>query len=220
MKRIEILQKIEKSGIIAVIRLKGNENFDRILTCLKDGGVTAIEITMTTPNAIELIAEYSKKYGDEFLFGAGTVLEADTAEKVINAGAEFVVSPILNLYFIKKVHEFDKPVFPGAYTPTEIFTAWKNGADVVKVFPATTLGPGYFKDIHGPLPEIKLTPTGGVSVNNAADFIKAGSVFLGAGTSLLDKKMIANEDWESLSEHVKKFKEEVEKGREGMPANF
>ena len=220
MSKLEILRKIEKSGMIAVIRLKGNENFDRIINCLADSGVHAIEITMTTPNAVELIREYSKKYSGEFIFGSGTVLDTETATKVINAGAEFVVSPILDLDIIKKTNEFDKPIFPGAYTPTEIFTAWNNGADIVKVFPATTLGPGFLKDIHGPLPAIKLTPTGGVSLENAAEFMRAGAVCLGVGTALLDKKMIANEQWKALSEHAKKFKAEVERGRKGMPANF
>lgn len=220
MDRLEILHRIESSGVIAVIRLNGDENLDQIICSLAQGGVTAIEITMTTPNAIAYIQNFSKKYGSEFLIGAGTVLNADVAKKVIDAGAEFVVSPILKTEIIRMSHQYHKVVFPGAFTPTEILTAWENGADVVKVFPATTLGPKYFKDIHGPLPEIKLTPTGGVSLDNAAEFMKAGAVFIGVGTALLDKKMIQNEDWSALQNRAAQFKAEVEKGRAGFPSHF
>ena len=190
MDRIEILNKIEESGVVAVIRLNGKENLDQIINSLASGGITAIEITMTTPNAVEYIQEFSSKYANKFLIGAGTVTDAEMAIKVIDAGAEFVVSPIIKPEIIHTAHEYEKVVFPGAFSPTEIFTAWENGADVVKVFPATALGPQYFKDIHGPLPYIKLTPTGGVSLENAADFMRAGAVCIGVGTSLLDKKMI------------------------------
>jgi len=220
MDRIEILRKIESSGVIAVIRLKGHEDLDQIITSLARGGITAIEITMTTPNAVEYINEFSSKYEKEFLIGAGTVIDPDTAKEVIDAGAEFVVSPVLRPEMIHAVHNYNKVVFPGAFSPTEILTAWEHGADVVKVFPATALGPKYFKDIHGPLPEIKLTPTGGVSLENAADFMRAGAVCLGVGTALLDKKMIAEENWSALEKRALQFKTEVEAGRKDMPAHF
>jgi len=217
MDRIEILRKIEESGIVAVIRLNGNENLDQIINSLAEGGITAIEITMTTPNALEYIQEFSRKYANRFLIGAGTVIDSDTAIKVIDAGAEFVVSPVLKPEIIHTVHENGKVVFSVAYTPTEILSAWENGSDVVKVFPATALGPQYFKDIHGPLPYIKLTPTGGVSLDNAADFMRAGAVCLGVGTALLDKKIIENEDWSALQNRASQFKTEVENGRINVP---
>ena len=218
MDRIEILNRIEDSGIVAVVRLNGSENLDQIINTLAAGGITAIEITMTTPDALAYIQQFSSKYGDRFLIGAGTVTDPETAVEVIEAGAEFVVSPILNPDIIHISHEFGKVVFPGAFTPTEIFKAWESGADVVKVFPATALGPQYFKDIHGPLPQIKLTPTGGVSLSNAADFMQAGAVCLGVGTALLDKQIIKNEDWPALELKAKQFKAEVEKGRMNVPA--
>lgn len=213
MGRIEILQKIEESGIVAVVRLNGNENLDHIINALAKGGITAIEITMTTPHAIEYIHDFSLKYEKNIIIGAGTVTDVDVALKVIEAGAEFVVSPILNRKIIDISHEHNKVVFPGAFTPTEIFNAWDYGADVVKVFPATVLGPQYFKDIHGPLPEIKLTPTGGVSLENASKFMRAGAVCLGVGTALLNKKIIENEDWSALQNLASQFKTEVENGR-------
>jgi 2-dehydro-3-deoxyphosphogluconate aldolase/(4S)-4-hydroxy-2-oxoglutarate aldolase len=168
---------------------------------------------MTTPNAIEIIRELSKNADDNFLIGAGTVLDAQTAGDVIDAGAQFVVSPILDKAIIDKTHEYHKISIPGAFSATEIYTAWSYGADVVKIFPATVVGPRYFKDIHGPMPDIKMTPTGGVSLANAAEFIKSGACCLGVGTSLLDKNMIAGDEWEKLAEKAAAFVAEVKKGR-------
>jgi 2-dehydro-3-deoxyphosphogluconate aldolase/(4S)-4-hydroxy-2-oxoglutarate aldolase len=172
-----------------------------------------MEITMTTPNAIEIINEFSSQIGDDFILGAGTVLDSETARSVLLAGAQFVVSPVTNIDMIRTVHRYDKAVFPGAFTPTEILNAWENGADIVKVFPATAVGPQFFKDIHGPLPQIRLTPTGGVSLENAGDFIRCGASCLGVGTALLNKKMIAESDWHTLTEHAKKFVAEVQQAR-------
>ena len=217
MNRTEILKSIEESGIVAVIRLNDVAKLQNIISALAKGGIKALEITMTTPNAIGIISDLSQKLDDNFLLGAGTVLDADTAEKVIDAGAQFVVSPVLNADIISTTHEHDKVCIPGAFTPTEILAAWNFGADIVKIFPATALGPQFFKDIHGPLPDIKMTPTGGVSLENAAEFIKSGACFLGVGTALLDKKMIAENDWKGLTKRAKDFINEVKIGRGEIP---
>jgi 2-dehydro-3-deoxyphosphogluconate aldolase / (4S)-4-hydroxy-2-oxoglutarate aldolase len=213
MSRLEILRQIEESGILAVIRLNDTKKLNNIIDALSKGGVKALEITMTTPNAIDVIKSVSNEVGDDFLVGAGTVLDPETARLTILAGAQFVVGPTLNLEMIKLVHRYDKVVIPGAFTPTEILKAWDAGADIVKVFPATALGPKYFKDVHGPLPQVKLTPTGGVDLSNAAEFIKCGASCLGVGTALIDKKFVADSDWDSLTERAASFVEEIKKGR-------
>ena len=213
MERGQILARIIDSGIIAVIRLSDISKLEGIIGALTSGGISALEVTMTTPNAPDIIKQLSRRYDGEFLIGAGTVLDTETARMVIQAGATFVVSPVLNPEMIRMVHRYDRLMIAGAFTPTEILSAWENGADVVKIFPATALGPGYFKDIHGPLPQVRLTPTGGVKLENAAEFIKAGACCLGVGTALLDKKMIGDSDWNGLAQRALKFVEAVKKGR-------
>jgi 2-dehydro-3-deoxyphosphogluconate aldolase/(4S)-4-hydroxy-2-oxoglutarate aldolase len=213
MNRKETVKKLEDSGIIAVVRLQDADNLNNIIAALERGGVRALEITMTTPNAVAIIRDISQTLSSDFLIGAGTVLRPADAEAVIQAGAQFVVSPVFYPEVVKMVHKYDRVVIPGAFSATEIFAAWNAGADVVKVFPATALGPRYFKDIHGPLPQIKLTPTGGVTVDNAAEFMRCGAVFLGAGSALLDKKMIQEQDWQSLEARARAFKNAVESGR-------
>ena len=213
MHREFIVNKIIESGVVAVIRLNGKEKLPEIIDALSKGGISAMEITMTTPNAIEIIHEISQKVGNDFMIGAGTVLDSETARAVILAGAQFVVSPVTNIEMMKTVHRYNKAVFPGAFTPTEILHAWENGADVVKVFPATALGPQFFKDIHGPLPQVRLTPTGGVSLENTGEFIRCGASCVGVGTALLNKKMIADSNWPALTENAEKFVEEVKKAR-------
>ncbi len=215
MSRKEIVEKLEQLGIIAVVRLNGSDYLLEIIDALAKGGVRALEITMTTPNAVKIIRDISQSLSLDFLIGAGTVLTSETAEAVIHAGAQFVVSPVFKPAIIDIVHKYDKAVLSGAFSATEILAAWEAGADIVKVFPATVVGPGYFKDIHGPLPQIKLTPTGGVTVDNAEEFIRCGAVCLGVGSALLDKQMIKNQDWQGLTERARQFKAAVERGRLG-----
>ena len=213
MDRSEVFAKIEKNGVIAVIRLNDISKLEGIIDALTRGGIHALEITMTTPDAIRIIEQLSSRYRGDFMIGAGTVLDPETARNVILAGASFVVSPVLNTDIIRMVHRYDRLMIAGAFSPTEILSAWENGADVVKVFPATALGPKYFKDIHGPMPQVRLTPTGGVSIDNAAEFIRAGACCLGIGTALLDKKMIAASDWDGLAKRASEFVAAVKKGR-------
>jgi len=201
----ESFQLIADTGAMAIIRISDREKVVPIFDALKDGGVRCIEITMSTPNAIEAIAEVSKKVSKDMLLGVGTVLDPETARAAILAGAEFVVAPTTNFDVIRLCQRYDKVVVPGAYTPTEILAAWEAGADMVKVFPADAGGPGYIKAIKGPLPQIELVPTGGVSVENAAAFIQAGAVAVGIGGKLVDKQAIAEGKFEIIREKARKL---------------
>ncbi len=189
---------IFSSKVIAVIRLADAARLFEVAEALRRGGVRALEVTMTTRGAVEAIRELARKKPSGVLVGAGTVLDAAAAEAVIGAGADFVVSPITDAETIRTCRRHDVFVAPGALTPTEIHLAWSYGADVVKVFPATSVGPQFFKDIHGPFPDVKLMPTGGVSLENARDFIAAGACAVALGTSLIDKKAVEAGDWEVI----------------------
>ena len=213
MSRIKTIQLIEEAGIVAVVRVNNTENLMSVVDALCEGGVNAIEITMTTPGAVNIIENIAVKYKDNVLIGAGSVLDTETARTVILAGAQFVVSPVLNIDMIHLCHRYDVAVIPGAFTPTEILKAWENGADIVKIFPANAMGPKYFKDIHGPLPQVKLTPTGGVSLENTGEFIKAGACCVGVGSALVSKDLIKNNDWVGLKNRAIEFRNAVDKGR-------
>ena len=215
MDRHQILWKIEDCGLIGVIRLNDAAKLKGVIEALSAGGVTALEITMTTPGALDAIAQVSGEIGEGFLVGAGTVLDPETARLAVLAGAQFVVSPVLNPEVIRMVHRYDRVAIPGAFTPTEILTAWEHGADVVKVFPATALGPKYFRDVRGPLPQVKLSPTGGVSLDNAAEFIRAGACCLGVGSALVPKEAVAHSDWQQITDRARAFIAEIRKARAG-----
>lgn len=205
MNKAQVAEKIARERIVAVIRLSDPNTLIPVIRAVAAGGVKCIEITMTVPNAVELIRSVSQQPWEEVLIGAGTVLDADTAHQVIDAGAQFVVSPILQPEVIQACQQRDVFCAAGCYTPTEIYTAWKAGADVVKVFPATSLGPAYFKDLKGPFPQIPLMPTGGVSIDNAHTWIQAGAVAVGIGSDLLDKAAIQEGRFEVLTERAQKM---------------
>jgi len=213
MDRQTITAKLIESGLVAVIRLDSGEILPGIISALRQGGINALEITMTTPGALAIIKNFAAQTGKDFLIGAGSVLDAETARLAILNGAQFIVGPIFNPEVIRMCHRYDKPAIPGAFTPTEILTAWEQGADLVKVFPTTALRPSYIKDILGPLPQVKLLPTGGVTLENAAEFIRSGACCLGVGTALLNKKMIAADDWQALAKHAEAFRSAVLTGR-------
>ena len=177
------------------------------------GGVNAIEVTMTTPGALEVIEQATAKYGADVIFGAGSVLDPETARAVILAGAQFVIAPTLNLKTIEVCKRYSVPVIPGAYTPTEILTAWEAGADMVKVFPASAGGPAYIKAVKAPLPQIRLVPVGGVDLNTTADFIRAGADVVGVGGALINQRLLDDGDFDAIIERAVRFREEVEKGR-------
>ena len=190
-----LVTEIERAGIVAVIRMKEAGKVRAVIDALAEGGIRALEITMTVPGAVDLIRQLAPTLPPGFIFGAGTVLDADTVHQVVDAGAQFIVSPVFRREVIDACRRRDVAAMPGCLTPTEILDAWDAGADVVKVFPATTFGPGYLRDVRAPLPHVKLMPTGGVTVENAGDWIRAGAVAVGVGSSLLDTKAIAEGDF-------------------------
>ena len=171
--RSDILKNIIDGKIIAVVRLSDSIKAVPMTKSLVNGGVKNIEITLTSHRALNIISTLSKTFSGEALIGVGSVINAEQAEESIKAGADYVVSPVTRPEIIEMAHKYDKPAIIGAFSPTEILYAWESGADLIKVFPATKLGPQYFKDVHGPLPDIPLVPTGGVELSNAADFLKA-----------------------------------------------
>ena len=213
MSREQTLSRLTDSGVVAVIRAQSDAQLLDIAQALMDGGVIAIEVTMTTPNALRGIQKLADTLGDKILPGVGTILDPATCASAIHAGAQFVVSPTLNTAVIETTRKLGKVSIPGAYTPTEILTAWSAGADVVKVFPATTLGPTYFKDLLAPMPFLKLTPTGGVDVTTAPAWIKAGAVAVGAGSSLVSKEALAKNDWKAITATAQAFINAVKAAR-------
>jgi 2-dehydro-3-deoxyphosphogluconate aldolase/(4S)-4-hydroxy-2-oxoglutarate aldolase len=200
-----VLDRLLESGVVAVIRADSGSQLIDVCRALGRGGVAACEITMTTPGALEAIAQASRELGEAALIGAGSVLDAETARAAILAGARFVFSPVLNVEVIEMAHRYDCVAVPGALSPTEILTAWTAGADIVKVFPANHFGPQYLRDIHGPMPQIKLTPTGGVDLSTAADWIKAGAVAVGVGSALVKKDLLAGAKWDELAGLARQF---------------
>ena len=193
--RERIAATIEAAGLIAVIRMTDAQRLRDTIDALVEGGVRILEVTMTVPGAVELIRTLSASLPRDLLLGAGTVLDAETATRVIDAGASFVVSPVFKRELIERSHQRDVVAMPGCFSPTEILTAWEAGADFVKVFPATALGPTFFKDVKAPLPMVRLIPTGGVTLDNAGDWIRAGASAVGVGTALLDANAIARGDY-------------------------
>jgi len=214
--RAAIVRAIEATGVVAVVRLDDARVGRAVAEALSAGGVKAIEVTMTVPNAIELIAELSASLPPDVIVGAGTVVDAGTARAVIGAGARFVVGPVFRPAVIAACHELDVPAMPGCFSPSEILSAWEAGADVVKVFPATALGPGFFKDIRGPLPQVRLMPTGGVTRANAGEWIRAGAVAVGAGTALVDPTAIAEGRFDVIREYAAQFIQAVRDARLGV----
>ncbi len=207
------LQEIIDCGVVAIVRVESAQEAVEVCMAIAKGGVKPIEVTMTVPGAVDAIKEFKSTVEDKVLVGAGTVLDPETARAVILTGAEFVVSPTLNLGVIEVCRRYGKIVIPGTFTPTEILTAWKAGADIVKVFPATVGGPQYLRDIKGPLPQIRLMPTGGVNLENTPDFIRAGAVAVAAGTSLVDKKAVKEKNYDLITETTRKFVEAVKQAR-------
>lgn len=213
MNRKETTARIIDYGVVAVIRMKDTDRLLKVIEAVREGGVKCIEITMTVPGAVEIIRQLSGIVPKDVLIGAGTVINEETAQKVMDAGATFVVGPVLNTKMIAACTNRDTPVLPGCYTPTEISTAWNAGADIIKVFPATTLGPKYFKDLRGPFPDIRLMPTGGVTIDNVGEWIAAGACAVGIGSDLLDKKAIDDGRYEVLTERAARMVTNVRKAR-------
>jgi 2-dehydro-3-deoxyphosphogluconate aldolase/(4S)-4-hydroxy-2-oxoglutarate aldolase len=203
-RRAAVTAQIEALGVVAVIRLKDPGKLRAVVDAMADGGVRALEVTMTVPGAVDLIRALASSLPPGFLIGAGTVIDAATARAVIDAGACFVVGPVFRPDVIAACHERDVAAMPGCFSPTEILAAHERGADIVKVFPATMLGPQFLKDVRAPLPAVKLMPTGGVTVENAGDWIRAGAVAVGLGSSLVDAKAIESSRFDVITANARK----------------
>ena len=213
--RDEILSRIKESGVVAIIRMSDSVKIIEIAKALRKGGIRCIEIPMTVPNALELIKKTSYDTDFDFVTGAGTVLDVETARAAILVGAEYIVGPNTNPDMIKLCKRYAKVVIPGAFTPMEILNAWEEGGDIVKVFPARFFGPKYFSDLKGPFPQIDLMPTGGIRVDNAADFIRAGACAVTIGKDLLDKKAIAECNFDVVTQRAKKLMKNIMEAKRG-----
>jgi 2-dehydro-3-deoxyphosphogluconate aldolase/(4S)-4-hydroxy-2-oxoglutarate aldolase len=214
----EVMRIAGLGGVVVVIRLDDLSKAADLTRALLDGGVTALEFTMTNPQALEVLTAIKLAF-PEFtqgtaVIGAGTVLTPDDARAALAAGAQFVVTPVSNFETIKVCTDAGVPIVPGALTPTEIINAWNAGASAIKVFPARAFGPAYFKDLREPLPFLKLIPTGGVSLDNGADFIKNGAIALGVGGNLVDKKLVAAGDWEAIRQKTAAYVDLVKAARQ------
>jgi 2-dehydro-3-deoxyphosphogluconate aldolase/(4S)-4-hydroxy-2-oxoglutarate aldolase len=217
MNKSEVLRQITGVGIIPVVRAQSADEAMRAVEAIKEGGISVLEITMTVPGAVKLIEDVARSYESDAIVGAGTVLDTETARLCILAGARFIVSPALDLETIAFCRRSGIVVLPGAMTPTEVLAAWKAGADLVKVFPAGSLGgAAYIKNLKAPLPQIKLVPTGGVSLQNAGDFIRAGAAALGVGTDLVDTTARREGNGSLITERARRFVEIVKEARASM----
>ncbi len=207
------LSRIVDSGVVAVLRAPSGELLADVAEALAAGGVEAIEVTFTVPGAHRVIEHVADRMGDRILLGAGTVLDSETARVALLAGAEFIVAPTVNLEVIRICQRYDKAVIPGALTPTEVLTAWESGADIVKVFPSDLTGPKYLKALHGPLPQVRLMPTGGVNLQTAADFLRAGACALGIGGALVEQQAVAAGDMQRIQSLAQQYVEIVRETR-------
>lgn len=212
--RQQVMGVLEETGVVAVVRIDEPADLPRLARALSAGGVRLIEITMTVPGALGAIEATARELGDDALIGAGTVLDPVTARIAIAAGAAFVVGPSLNVEVIEMGHLYGVPVIPGCLTPTEIVQAWTAGADAVKLFPGRVATPGYFADLKGPLPHVKLMPTGNVTAETAGDYIQAGAVAVGVGKALVDTAALRAGDWDQITANARRFREIVDAARD------
>src|SRR5438094_8883224 len=207
------LRQVLDGGIVAVVRSRDSQQLVEVARALADGGVSVVEITMTVPDALDVVRQVRKALGDRLLLGAGTVLDPETARAALLAGAEFLVAPTVNLDVIRLCQRYDRLVLPGAFTPTEILAAWEAGADVVKVFPADVVGPALSTALRGPLPQVRLMPTGGVDLTTAASFLKAGACCLGIGGQLVEPKAVAERNFDRVRELARQYVAIVKEAR-------
>ncbi len=207
--REKIASQIMVEGLVAIVRVSRPELAMPLATALVAGGIRAVELTMSIPNALETVRTIDRELGGEILLGVGTVIDDDTCRAAIDAGAKYIVSPVTRPSLVKVAHAMDRPVMLGAYTPTEAQTAHEAGSDFVKIFPADTLGPGYIKSLLAPLPHLKIVPTGGVNLDTMEAFLAAGSAALGTGSALLKKEIIAGENWGELERLARRYADKL-----------
>lgn len=215
MSRDATLNRILDGGIVAVVRSESADSLIQVVEALAEGGVTAAEITFTVPGAIDVIKEARRVLGDRVVLGAGTVLDPETARAALLAGAEYLVSPTVNPEVIRLCRRYDKVIMPGAFTPTEVLAAWEAGADVVKIFPADVGGPAYLKALKGPLPQVRLMPTGGVNLDTAESFLKAGACCLGVGGQMVDPKLVKAGDFARIRDLASQYAAIIRRFRAG-----
>ncbi|NIR47912.1 bifunctional 4-hydroxy-2-oxoglutarate aldolase/2-dehydro-3-deoxy-phosphogluconate aldolase [candidate division KSB1 bacterium] len=213
MSRSEIVNRIIEEGVVAVIRMADSRKLMNVASAIQKGGISIIEITMTTPNALKVIETVSQELVDVVLVGVGSVLNEDVANQAMDAGAKYVVSPIFKPEIIEAAHRRDIPAMPGAFTPTEIQLAHERGADIIKVFPADIVGMNFFKGVKAPMPHVRLMPTGGVTLTNGGDWIKAGACAVGVGSALLDKQAIADDNYVLLTQNARTLRQSVLEGQ-------
>jgi 2-dehydro-3-deoxyphosphogluconate aldolase / (4S)-4-hydroxy-2-oxoglutarate aldolase len=212
----QVKNEILRCGFVPIIRTDNSQAAVQVAGAIRDGGAPLLEITLTVPGALDSIKEIVAAFGDTVIVGAGTILDCETARLAILAGADFIVAPTLNEATIRLCHRYSKIVMPGALTPTEILQAWELGADFVKVFPADALGgPAYIKAVKAPLPQVDMIPTGGVDLDTAADFIRAGASAVGVGSALVHKQIIAAGDWDRLTQKTAEFLQTIHEARKG-----
>ena len=216
MSRETDLSRVLKLGIVAILRAPSGEVLADVADALVAGGIDVIEVTFTVPKADQVLQKVADRLGDRILLGAGTILDTETARIALLAGARFLVTPVVNRDVIQLCRRYDRVVMPGALTPTEVLTAWEAGADIVKIFPSEVTGPAYLKALHGPLPQIRLMPTGGVNLETAADFLRSGACALGLGSALVEGKAIASRDFTRIESLARKYVQIVTETRAAM----
>ncbi len=209
MQKQTSLSRVHSTGIVAVLRAASGELLADVAEALLAGGVEVMEVTFTVPRAHQVLERVAERLGDRILLGAGTVLDTETARIALLSGAEFIVSPAVNVDVIRLCRRYDKLVMPGALTPTEVLTAWEAGADIVKIFPSDLTGPAYLKALAGPLPQVRMMPTGGVNLQTAAEFLRAGAFALGIGSSLVDPQAVAACDLKKIESLAAQYVEIV-----------
>lgn len=213
MSRHSDLQRILDSGLVAIIRAPDGDQLVNVARSLLEGGIGIVEVTFTVPGVLEIIRAVREELGDQILLGAGTVLDTESARAALLAGAEFIVTPTVNRDVIELCHRYDKVVMPGGFTPTEVLAAWEAGADVVKVFPADSVGPAHLKALKGPFPQIRLMPTGGVNLETLGNFVQAGACAVGLGSALVEKKAVAEGDMSRIRNLAEQYVAAMAKAR-------
>ncbi len=213
MTKSEIILRLLDPGIVAILRADSSDQLVTVSEALAAGGVTAVEVTMTTPNALQIITEVTARSRGKILMGVGTVLDPETCRAAILAGAEYVVTPVTKPEVIRLANRYGKPIISGAFTPTEALVGYESGADFIKLFPAEQLGPGYVKSILAPLPMLQIMPTGGVTPENIGDYMRAGCVGVGAGSTLVSKEAIQRGDFAAITRRAEEFVAAIRKAR-------
>ena len=216
MSKLTNIQRVLDNGLVAIIRAPDGSQLVEVAEALLAGGVEVLEVTFTVPQAHRVLEQVSAKLGDRVLLGAGTVLDTETARIAILSGAEFIVSPAVNLSVIEMCRRYDKMILPGAMTPTEIITAWQAGADIIKVFPSDVLGPDFLKTVRGPFPQVRLLPTGGVNLETIPAFLKAGACAVGVSTALVEPQAIARGDFARIESLARQYVKLVRETRAAL----